>query len=102
MSLIPIKQYRDFWDFPRIFLVTYRKTLLLFDCRFNEETEDYEDEFQIFSMPRLDDEELKGSWRQLSDRAIKFIGRVLVENIKFDESKRKFIDDVFLKGLINT
>src|SRR5690242_20366093 len=98
MSLIPIKFYRDFWDFPRIFLVDYNDSLILFDCKLNEETEEYEDKFQIFLMPKLTEQELNGSWNLFSGKAIKFLGEISINAISFDESKREFIeDDVFAK-----
>lgn len=92
MTSIPIKQYRDFWDVPRIFLATKGDCLLLFDCRFNEEKEEYDDKYQVFIMPELTDNELSGSWYQLSERAIKHLGEIPVDGVKFDETHRKFID----------
>jgi len=51
MAMIPIKQYRDFWDIPRIFLVEYGNSLFLFDCEFDEQKEDYGNVFHVYLMP---------------------------------------------------
>lgn len=91
MKSIPIKQYRDFWDVPRIFLALKDDYLLLFDCKFNEEKDDYEEEYKVFIMPELSNDEISGSWHQLSEKAIKCLGKIFVNEVKFDGSKRKFI-----------
>ena len=92
MSLIRIDQYRDFWDFPRIFLASKNNCLLLFDCKFNEETEDYDDKYRVFIMPELSDNETSGSWYRLSEKAVKYLGEISVDRIKFDETRRHFIE----------
>lgn len=100
MSLISIKHYRDFWDFPRIFIVeTNDGNLLLFDCKFNVKSEDYEDLFHVYLMPSISDEELIGSWTNLSQKATQYFGEVSAKDIKFDNTRRKFIDDVIIQTL---
>ena len=34
-------RYRDFYDIPRIFIVTLNGKLFLFDCAFDDEIDDY-------------------------------------------------------------
>lgn len=92
MKSIPIKQYRDFWDVPRIFLASKNDYLLLFDCKFDETKEDYDDKYQVFIMPELTDNELSGSWYQLSEKAIKHLGEIPIRKVKFDETHRQFIE----------
>ena len=52
----PIR-YRDFYDVPRIFLANYRGRLYLFDCPFDEETEDFPDFYHVYTMPPIPDED---------------------------------------------
>ncbi|MCC7309116.1 MAG: hypothetical protein IT173_16260 [Acidobacteria bacterium] len=101
MALIPIKAYRDFWDFPRIFLVELDGTWYLFDCPFNNEREDFEEWYEVSSIPKLPEEELAGSWVGLADRTTQFFGEMLVESITFDPTRRCFIDDGTLLELMN-
>jgi hypothetical protein len=95
-----IRQYRDFWDFPRIFLVSFEQSLFLFDCTFNQEIEEFRSEYQVFLMPELDDKDLGGSWNQLSEKSIRLLGKVPVNDVAFDDTRRRFIDaDAILKLL---
>jgi hypothetical protein len=49
-------------------------------------------------MPLLEEEAIAGSWSRLPERAIKNLGVVPVNEIKFDETRKKSIsDDVFIK-----
>lgn len=45
-TFIPIR-YRDFYDFPRMFLVECQGSLCLFNCCLNEKHEDYESFFYL-------------------------------------------------------
>jgi hypothetical protein len=76
-----------------MFLVSKDNFFFLFDCKFDDDKEDYADTYQIFVMPNLGEEEMSGSWSQLSEKAIKYAGEVSVKSVKFDESRRLFIDD---------
>lgn len=101
MSLIPIKQYRDFWDVPRIFLTLMDGDYYLFDCRFDEEKEDFEKEYRVYLMPELTNEDLSASWSNLSDKATRFLGRIAVISVKFDDSKRLSIDESSVTQVLN-
>lgn len=97
MSPLQIKAYRDFWDFPRLFIIELNDgNLLLFDCKFNDETEDYDDVFQVYLIPPIGDEEMLGSWANLSMKAIRYVGEVGINELRFDDTKRKYIDDAIL------
>ena len=95
---IPIR-HRDFWDVPRIFLAADRGSLFLFDCPFDEETEDYPDYYLVYLLPDLADTELQGSWADLSAQATRFLGRVPISQVLFDESRRQAIDSRVLTSL---
>jgi hypothetical protein len=95
---VPIR-YREFWDVPRIFRVTYQGALLLFDYPFDEETEDYPDWNQVYLLPRLGEEELAGSWAQLARKAVRPLGKVPITQVRFDPTKRQSVDATLLDGL---
>ncbi|HEX8267287.1 MAG TPA: hypothetical protein VF596_17950 [Pyrinomonadaceae bacterium] len=92
MKSIPIKQYRDFWDVPRIFLASKNDYLLLFDCKFDEKKEDYDDKYQVLVMPELTDNDLSDSWYHLSEKAVKYLGEIPINKVKFDKTDRQFIE----------
>jgi len=97
-----IKQYRDFWDVPRIFLVVFDQSFFLFDCMFDPELEDFDDEYQVFVMPELGDADLAGSWKQLSEKSIRTLGKIKVSDVNFDETRRSFIDASAISQLLET
>jgi hypothetical protein len=80
-------RYREFWDVPRIFLLSFQERLFLFDCPFDEELEDYPNQYKVYLLPNLSEEELDGSWEKLSDRALRHLGDVPIVNIQFDPNK---------------
>ena len=95
---IPIR-YRDFWDVPRIFLARCQNDSFLFDCKFDEQVEDYPDSYKVYSIPEIPDADLPKDWELLLDRTIELLGEVPVDRVKFDPSKRKFIDASILNEL---
>jgi|KBSMisStaDraftv2_1062788.scaffolds.fasta_scaffold98655_1 hypothetical protein len=101
MAMIPIKQYRDFWDIPRIFLVEYGNSLFLFDCEFDEQKEDYGNVFHVYLMPKLTEQEFDGSWEKLSGKAERFLGEIYAADLTFDESRRESIDEEVLIKLLS-
>ena len=93
-------QYRDFWDVPRIFLAHYHGVLWLFDCVFNENTEDYPDAYKVYLLPELSTEELAGSWDHLALKAQQYLGEIPVGQVSFDSSKRREIDTQVLEKIM--
>ena len=88
---VPIR-YRDFYDFPRGFVVERSGDLPFFDCPFNDVLDDYEADFTVF---RLKDE-LRGnvdqaSWTNLG-RDGERLGVVPTRAVLFDETTRHAID----------
>ena len=90
--------YREFWDVPRIFIARHNGKQYLFDCKFEEITEDYPDVYQVYVLPNLGGTELDGSWEHLSERAQEHL-EVLVKSVIFDESKRCAIDAFILETI---
>jgi hypothetical protein len=87
-----LRQYRDFWDYPRIFLVSFEESSFLFDCKFDQEIEDFGNEYDVYLMPPLDDKDLSGSWDRLIEKSIRLLGKIPVNEVRFDETRRNFID----------
>lgn len=67
---------REFWDVPRIFLVSYGGKCFLFDCAFDETTEDFPDSYQVYQIPEPSEEELAGSWDNLHEKSIYCYGEL--------------------------
>src|SRR3954451_1984847 len=97
---VPIR-YREFWDVPRTFLAEHRGQLVLFDCAFDEDAEDFPDQYAVYLMPPLSEAELAGSWESLPCRAVRRLGHVSVGAVRFDASRRKEIDAELLDLLLS-
>ncbi len=94
----PIR-YRGFWDVPRIFLASYKGRVFLFDCAFDENTEDYPEQYRVYILPYLAEEELVHSWDKLHLKALQYLGEVPLNRIRFDPTRRREIDSAILEEL---
>ena len=92
-------QYRDFWDQPLIFLLNDGGRTFLFDCPFDDTTEDYLDAYQVHLMPDLHENDLSGSWAELYQKSLTELGTVPIADVKFDPTKRLFADASVLDRL---
>ena len=83
--------YRDFYDIPHLIAVPYKGTLYLLDSPFDDDKDDYSDHFQVYRLPMELCEQLKAlSWINLSQRGEE-VGEIPVSHVKFDQSRRHFI-----------
>src|SRR3972149_1153824 len=75
--------YRDYYDVPRIFVAKWRRRLLLFDCLFDDERDDYPDHFLVYELPPTLAKHLaERSWIGLANEG-RYIGRVAVKHARF-------------------
>ena len=79
--------YRDFYDAPRMIVTQDGSSTYLLWSRFDEALDDYRDVYDVYRMPPLSDEELRGSWVDLEKRAIEHIGTVPVRCLTFDSGR---------------
>ena len=94
----PIR-YRDFWDFPRIFITDYRGKWFLFDCAFDEELEDYPNSYKVSLITPPSEEMLEGSWECLPQLSVQVLGDIPIANVEFDSTKRQAISSTILDEL---
>ena len=99
VEMIPIT-YRDFYDVPRMFVVSFHEKQFLFDCPFNEKTEEYQNSYYVYLMPKLSEFDLEGSWGLLTERAVSRLGSTTVSDVYFDETCRKYMDPTILYKII--
>jgi cytochrome oxidase Cu insertion factor (SCO1/SenC/PrrC family) len=89
-------EYRDFWDVPRLFIVRHKDKVYLFDCRFDEEKDEYPDFYKAY----LFNEHDVGAkhWEEISTNYAPSLGEVKVLAVKFDVTRRKEIDSEIFTG----
>ena len=91
--------YRDFYDVPRIIYVQCDGRSLLLDSRFDPERYDYDDHYQVYVMPEGEEPPAYGSWLHLPPPTAVYLGAVPVNEVRFDEMKRREIDTAFFDSL---
>src|SRR5438105_2707615 len=84
--------YREFYDVPRMIVLTYRDKQLLLESRFDEDADDYPNAYQVLLLPGLRPDELAGSWDALADRAVRNLGSIAVKDLVFDPTRRRALD----------
>ncbi len=85
-------EYRDFYDFPRVFLVEREDAFYLFDCPFNDLAEDYLDHFDVHRLSKEAVEALGKSWKDLTNDTSP-IGRISTADVEFATTKQCCIDE---------
>jgi hypothetical protein len=93
--------YREFYDVPRMLIVTHRGLKLLLDCKFDETLDEYPAAYQVYVLPQETDERAVGSWEALPEKATKHLGEIPVEQIIFDSSKKAEIDTDAIDRLLD-
>ena len=88
---IDIHEYRDFYDVPRIFVIDVDGRIILFDCQFVDELDEYSDEYKIYELSDTSLDTLSDDWTELSCLAGVCKGQVAVSKVTFDDTKRKRI-----------
>lgn len=87
-------------DFPPAPTVRFRGDLFVSVRDFDKEADDHEDQYRLFFMPPLTDEETRSSWLRVEDRATRFVGKIAVEGARFDATHRKDSDTAVLRALL--
>jgi hypothetical protein len=91
--------YKGFYDVPLVFLVPYRHEWFLFDCEFDEACEDYRDHYKVYLFPEVTLEDLPVDWTTLHHRAIRFLGQIPINRVRFDKSRRREMETSVLEQL---
>ncbi|HEV2912189.1 MAG TPA: hypothetical protein VGX92_02635 [Pyrinomonadaceae bacterium] len=93
--------YSGFYDAPLAFVVNHEDTQYLFWRGFFDEVlDDYPHEYEVFVLPNLPENEIKESWSCLPDKAVAHVGKIHMNQVGFDPTKRQSITtDVFEKVL---
>jgi hypothetical protein len=89
---LPIK-YRDFYDIPRMFVVENCGKVFLFDCAFDVQVDDYPTKYVIYQLraDSIESVNVNDDWRALPEQGTR-VSTVDLEELKFDPTKRQFVD----------
>lgn len=96
VSWLPIR-YLGFHDVPRAFVVEHAGAAYLFDCPFDDAPDEYPPHYRVYRLlpsAPLDADD----WTGLASHG-RFIGRIGVAQVRFDEMRRKAVDASVLRAL---
>lgn len=93
---LPI-EYREFHDVPRLIRLAYGKYLYFLDCPFDDAADDYPLVFAVYRHDAIAVAADSDWGKYLAPSAR--LGEVRVEDVKFDETRRKFVSSEFLSRL---
>ena len=94
--------YRDFYDVPRMLVVSHRDLTFLLDCPFDEDLDEYPEHYAVYEIPQFSDQQLSGSWIGFTNFALRTLKPIAVVDVQFDPTKRRSIDSAVLDEIIES
>jgi hypothetical protein len=94
--------YREFYDVPRMLIVSRRGLKLLLDSPFDESLDDYSPTYKVYVLPREIDERTLRSWESLPQMATQSLGEIRVDQVVFDVTKRAEVDAGVIDSLLDS
>jgi hypothetical protein len=93
--------YSGFYDAPLAFVTSHEnKQYLFWRGFFDDELDDYPSEYEVFTLPNLSEAEIKGSWSFLSEKAQERVGKIDLNQVVFDSTKKLSIDTVTFERIV--
>jgi hypothetical protein len=85
--------YGGFWDVPRYLALRYKGKHFLLQSVFDEDLDEYPSEYSVYAVPELVDDPPPVCCPEfLSRMQTSFIGRIPIDRVTFDSTKRKELD----------
>ncbi|MGA2653235.1 MAG: hypothetical protein ABSF28_22150 [Terracidiphilus sp.] len=91
MPMVPFK-YGGFWDVPRYILCRVEENQLLLEAGFDDALDEYSTEYRVYALPPGLDWDSIFTWLESPSSQSHYLGSIPVNEIHFDESKRKEIE----------
>ncbi len=94
--MIPF-QYGSFYDVPRAILIHFQARWLLLQSEFDETLDEYESEYSVYLLPAsFEPPENGDTWRFVDQFELTCIAKIPVNELQFDTTKRKTLDEKIL------
>src|SRR5688572_9320712 len=98
MTWLPIR-YAEFYDVPRAFAIEHEGDVLVFNCPFDDEADDYATLYRAYRIPDTSLAALEHLSLNAMVEQGRPIGSVAAEAIRFDPTLRGAVDSSFLTTL---
>jgi hypothetical protein len=90
-----------FWDVPRCISLRYRGRRFVLQSRFDDELDEYPSTYSIYVVPTsVDDSQPVCTPEFLSSTQMACIGKISIDQVTFDSSKREELDASVLDGFL--
>lgn len=94
-------RYGGFYDVPRCLSFRYRGRRFLLHSAFDEELDEYSTDYSVYIIPESADHSLPVcSAECLNNTSMASIGKIPIDQVEFDSSKRKELDASILDTLV--
>jgi hypothetical protein len=92
-------KYFSFWDVPRTFAFEYSGKVYLLTSEFDDALDEYPDDYEVFVVSGIENLSKVSDWKCIEPLPKTSVGRVPVASVRFDESRRKYVDGSFLGAI---
>ena len=92
-------EYRDFWEVPRLIVLSLGGVEYLLDSEFDEVADGYAAFYKVYRMPPSPDPRQPAPEQQSAEDPV-YLGSIRVDRMRFDPSLRAELDDAPLMALL--
>jgi hypothetical protein len=82
--------YRNFYDVPRILVLSAGQRRFVLDCKFDEARDEYPDLYHVYQMGD-DFVPPPGSWESIVNDAKEYLGTIAIAKVQFDDTRRQHV-----------
>gem|GEM_PF-1243786 len=89
-------KYFSFWDVPRTFAFERGGKVYVLTSEFDDDLDEYPDDYEVLVVSGMGNLAMVSDWNSIEPLPKTSVGRVPVASVRFDESRRKYVDGSFL------
>jgi hypothetical protein len=89
-------KYFSFWDVPRTFAFERGGNVYVLTSEFDDHLDAYPDDYEVFVLSGDGSLSTVSDWKSIESLLKNPVGRIPVASVRFDESRRKYVDGSFL------
>ena len=93
-------QYGDFYDVPRMILLCVRGRWVFLQSAFDEELDNYETEYSVYRLPASFQPPSAGSRWDFLEQKLVCVGKVPIQAVEFDNTKRRTLRAEALERIV--
>jgi hypothetical protein len=92
--------YIEFYDVPRVIILSFRNKWLLLQSAFDEDLDDYAPEYSVFQLPSSFEPPSPGENWDFLQQELEFLGEIPLKDVEFDPTNRRTLKAPALDALV--